>query len=392
MNHSPQPTTSNWGQAPHNRRSFQIMQELFPSCRLPRGPALGPEPAARPRDILDWEYHCTSGALRSVAELLDDTCCDAFLVLQGDELLAEHYFNGMRANSHHLVNSVTKTFVGMLTGIAVERGQLDPDRLVADYVPELGTPAWAGTTLRHLLDMSAGVRYEEEYNDPQTDFWREAAVVGWHPALVTASTPATLLDYARSLRGKAREDGSMFYYTSVATNVLGMALERAMGQPLSALLAAELWGRLGMRHDASIVVDRSGFPYVGAGMSACARDLLNFGRMLNSGGSLRGECIVPASWIDDTLRGDASSKQCFADGMYGPALPGWHYRNQMWVKDTEGGVMLSLGIHGQVIYMDRDRELVMVVLSSQPVAASVDTYMAVFGGLEAVAERLDNGG
>jgi len=82
------------------------------------------------------------------------------------------------------------------------------------------------------------------------------------------------------------ENGSMFQYRTVCTNVLGVVLERAMGERLATLLETEIWSRLAARHDAAIVVDPSGFPYVGAGMNACARDLANFGLMMINDGAL----------------------------------------------------------------------------------------------------------
>jgi CubicO group peptidase (beta-lactamase class C family) len=253
--------------------------------------------------------------------------------------------------------------------------------LITRYLPELDNAAWQGTTVRHLLDMTAGVRYAEDYADPETDFWREAAVVGWRPALVSDQSPRTLLDFARSLDGQDMENGSLFQYRTVCTNVLGMVLERAMGARLATLLETEIWSRLAAQHDASLVVDPSAFPYVGAGMNACARDLASFGLMMINDGAFNGRQVVPAAWIADTAKGDSTSKECFAKGAYGDDVPGWHYRNQVWIASSDPAVMLAIGIHGQYIYMDKGRDLVIVMLSSQPepldLALDLDTLAAV---------------
>jgi CubicO group peptidase (beta-lactamase class C family) len=320
--------------------------------------------------------------------MLEESYIDAFLVAHGGRLVTEDYFNHMTQDTHHLLNSVTKSFVGMLAGIAVGEGLLDPEQLIAHYLPELDGSAWEGATVRHLLDMTTGVKYEEEYSDPETDFWKEAAVVGWSPALVDENTPASLFDYARSLRGQDQENGSKFYYRSVNTNVLGMILEKVMDVPLGDSLTDALWSNLHTWHDASIVVDPVGFPYVGAGMSACARDLVNFGLMMINDGMLCGQQIVPAAWVRDTIAGDASSKQCFKDGAYGEAMAGWHYRNQVWVKDSEGGVMLAIGIHGQGIYMDKRNNVVIVVLSSQPASLDLEMNFDIVAGMDSIATHL----
>jgi hypothetical protein len=231
----------------------------------------------------------------------------------------------------------------MLAGIGVERGQLDVSAPITRYLPELDNAAWRGTTVRHLLDMTAAAQYSEDYADPRTDFWKESAVVGWRPALVDDRTPPSLLDYARSLDGQDVQNGSMFHYRTVCTNVLGMVLERAMGDRLATPLETEIWCRLATEHDATIVVDRAHLPFAGAGMSATAREPPKFGLMMIGDGRLGGRQIVPAAWIADTVTGDSTSRECFAKGEYGQVMPGWHYRNQVWVASSEPAVMLAIG-------------------------------------------------
>ena len=384
-------TTANWGFAPFNRWSFQHVQELFPTCRLARGPAA---PLSLPRaeqPVLQLEYDAPDGTRTSAAAMLERAYCDAFLVARGGCIVAEHYFNGAGPDSPHLLNSVTKSFVGMLAGIGVERGQLDTSAPITRYLPELDNAAWRGTTVRHLLDMTAAARYSEDYADPRTDFWKESAVVGWRPALVDDRTPPSLLDYARSLDGQDMQNGSMFHYRTVCTNVLGMVLERAMGDRLATLLATEIWSRLATEHDATIVVDRAHFPFAGAGMSATARDLINFGLMMIGDGRLGGQQIVPAAWIADTYTGDGTSRQCFEMGEYGQLLPGWHYRNQVWVASSEPAVMLAIGIHGQLVYMDKARDLVFVILSSQPEPLDLGLSLQVQAAVLAIAARVAPG-
>lgn len=382
-------TTENWGIPPHNRWSIQHVQELFPTCRLARDPSAALVLPTAPQDVMQLSFEAADGANTSISAFLGRACCDAFLVVHKGRVIAEHYFNGMTSSSHHLLYSVTKSFVGMLVGIAVDRDQLEPSSLITRILPELDNEAWRGTTVRHLLDMTAGVRYAEDYADPKTDFWREAAVVGWRPALVSDSTPRTLLDYARSLDGQDMENGSMFQYRTVCTNVLGVVLERAMGERLATLLETEIWSRLAARHDAAIVVDPSGFPYVGAGMNACARDLANFGLMMINDGALNGRQVVPASWVADTVNGDATSKECFAKGLYGDECPGWHFRNQVWVASSEPAVMLSIGIHGQYVYMDKGRDLVIVKLSSQPEPFNAALDVNTIAAMSAIGSRLE---
>ena len=380
-------TTLNWGVAPNNRWSFQYMQALFPTCRLGRGTAAPFEFAVAEQGLQDITYTRVSGETGTVKQMIDDSYTDSFMVVKSGAIVTEQYFNNMTADSHHLMNSMTKSFVGMLAGIAVERGLLNPEALITEYLPGLDNSAWEGATVRHLLDMTAGAYYHEDYTDPEADFWKEAATVGWRPVLVDENTPDSLYDYAKSLQGKDHENGSMFHYRTVNTNVIGMILEKTMGGRLADLLTDEIWSKLSPRNDANVVADRLGRPYVGAGMSACTRDLANFGMMMINDGQFNGEQVISEQWIKDTVDGDSTSNQCYLDSEYA-AFGLTHYRNQVWVKDRDKSVTLALGIHGQIIYMDKSNEVVIVKLSTQPESANLDMFVDAFAAMDAIAENL----
>ena len=378
----------NWLQPPFNRHSFQRVQALFPTVRIRRGAGPVSDVGSGSAELGEIPFTQLDGSASTLGRLLESSCTDAFLVAKDDELVCEQYSNGMAPDSHHLLNSVPTSFVGMLTGIVAARGQLDPGDPVSKHLPEFAGSAFDETSIRHALDMSAAVAYGEDYADPNSDFWIESAVVGWQPGLVTSDLAKTLFDYARGLKQKEQPDGDKFHYRSVLTNVLGMVLERATGSGLGELLEAEIWKKLGTEHDASIVADRVGFPYVGAGMSCSARDLLRFGLMLVNEGRLNGEQIVPQEWVQDTCVADAQAVGAFARGEYGEAIPGAHYRNQCWVTDAERGVMLGVGIFGQSVHVNLTAKTVIVKLSSQPEPLDFELFLNSFAAMNAVSETL----
>ncbi|MEM9725761.1 MAG: serine hydrolase [Pseudomonadota bacterium] len=392
----------NWGYPPHNREGVRKVQELFPTARLARDPDRPPAPLGdgAQLDLEAIRFTAFGGETKSAAAALAESYTDAFLVLQGDAIRHESYGPEMSAESPHLVNSVTKTVTGLLAGVAVDEGALSPQDLVADIVPELAASlAWAGVTVRHVLDMTAGVVYGEDYNDRGADFWREAALVGWRPALRGSMAERTLIEYAAARSAKDAEDGARFAYKTLCTNVLGMALERALKEPLQDALTSRIWARLPMRHDGAIVVDAARFPYVGAGLNACARDLAQIGRLMAGLGAVDGAQVVPRAWMEDTLAGGETSKADFAAGEYGPALPNWHYRNQIWVSGGIAGgapgaeavapAFHAIGIHGQLIYAEPRSQVVIVKLSGQPFpvdyAMVFDTDRACAAIQEAIA-------
>lgn len=359
-------TRDNWGYPPFNRDSFQNVQGLFPTARLKRGSGGASDIPVALKPLETIKFDNLGGNKLSIREMLDTTYTDAFLVLKNGVLVYEEYLNGMKADTLHLLNSVTKSFVGMLTGVLYENGVIDPEKYLSDYIPEFKNTVFSGTTLQHALDMSAAVAYGEDYADPKADFWHEAAVVGWRPHLVSAESPDTLFDYALALRDREKQhmDGEKYHYRTVLTNIVAMAIERATGEPCQELIEKYIWKKLRPEQDAAIVVDKIGFPYVGAGMNACARDLARFGLMLLNDGNYNGEQIIPASWVRATREGDEGYRERFSKSDYGEILPGGHYKNQVWVANIDN--MMCIGIHGQLIYIDQSKGLVIVKLSSWP--------------------------
>jgi hypothetical protein len=373
----------NWGYPPHNRTSFQQVQQLVPTIRLSRGS----EPL-RPfsesiKDVSGITYAGSGGEWRTVQQMLDETYTDAFLVTKNGMLIAEEYRNGMGADSHHLLNSVSKSFLGMLVGILVAEGKLDPNEKLVTYIPEFSETAFQKTTLQQALDMTAAVKFGEDYDDRQADFWLETAVVGWRPALVDEHLAKTLFQFACALKETEQVDGEHFRYRTVLTNVIAMAVERATQQSVAKLVEEKIWQPLGPEQDAVVVVDSSGFPYFGAGMNACARDLGRFGEMLAQNGRYRGIQIVPESWVEDTANGNEQVKALFAAGANSGLIPGGHYRNQVWADSTRH-LLVCIGIHGQTIFVNQKTGVVVVKLSTHPSSAELPLYEDTFAGMWAI--------
>lgn len=382
-------TPANWNQAPYNRVSFQQVQQLFPTARLSRGatPPTLLRGQASPAELRDISYTGMDRQTHTVEHFVRHSYTDAFLVLKNGSIVLEQYFNDMAPHSHHLLNSVSKSFVGMLAGILVAEGYLDPERSIASYVPELQHSALAKSSVQDALNMTAAVRFGEDYDQHADDFWQEAAVVGWRPNLVSANTPASLLDYAASLTETEQADGEHFHYRTVLTNVVGMVLQRVAERPLQSVLQERLWQRLGAEQDASVVVDQLGFPYMGAGMSACARDLARFGELLRNDGYYNDQQIVPAAWVQQTRAGSDGLRHLFAHSDYARMIRGGHYCNQTWA-DAAAGVLLCVGIHGQTIHTNQRTGVVIVKLSSHPQPADLTLYGETWRALNALTEAL----
>jgi CubicO group peptidase (beta-lactamase class C family) len=364
-------TLADWQLPPQHRWAYQHVREIVPTSRIRRGEGPAPPLPRAERDLSSL-----------LAPMLERSWTDAFLLLHRGAVVVEHYETGMDPGSTHLMQSVSKSVCGMVAGILAERGQLDPDAPVPSYLAELAGGAWEGCTVRHLLDMRSGTRWTEDYTDPDADVRLYERVIGWAPPLA-GQPPGDLRAYVSTL-GNETEHGRRFVYRSILTDLLGLVIERAAGAPYAEVVSRELWSRLGAEQDADITVDSVGNALADGGMCASLRDLGRFGELVRVGGS----GVIPAEWIDDTIRGDDECRRAWLDGERAEMLPDGHYRNQWWVRDPGRGVLMALGIHGQMIYVDRAAELVAVKLSTWPDALDDELRAATIEAIDAAGAAL----
>lgn len=353
---------SEWDRAPWNRWSFQHVADILPTVDVSRGNGPVRELPRKEQNLDGLPVTGIAGEQTSLASLLEQTYTDGFLVLKDGAINCERYFNGMDERTLHLSQSVAKSFTGMLAGILAARGLLDVSALVTDILPELQSTAYRGATVQHLLDMTSGVRFNEDYTDPLSDMSRSDVAAGWKPIPAGADSslhwPQSIFELILGLRVLERGHGSKFAYRSIETDVLAFVLERATGKRLAQLMSEELWQKLGMEQSAKMTVDGAGFALADGGLNARLRDYGRFGQMILDGGA----GIMPASWIEDTRSGN---HQLFGEP-YTTVLPNGAYRNQFWIEDQRRRNLMARGVFGQLIYISWEHRMVVVKLSSWP--------------------------
>lgn len=341
-------TLANWQDPAHTGWSYRHIRELIPTARI--------RSAARPAELATA---VAPPAALPAARLLDDDRTDGLIVLHQGAIVLEDYRRGMDAGDVHLLQSVSKSITGTLAGVLVQRGTLDAEDPVTRHIPELAGSSFDGATVRHLLDMRAGTRFDETYDDPASDIRASEAQFGWAPASPPAKDAVAYL----ATLANHRPHGGRFEYRSILTDVLGLVIERAAGMAFAEVLGRELWEPMGAATDAYVTVDGGGFAVADGGICVTLRDLARFGQLVLSGGVAGGRQLVPESWLVDTLAGAPDSAQAFALDEHGADWPGAHYRNQWWVPPG-GTVLLGLGIHGQFLHVDRAAGTVMAMLST----------------------------
>jgi CubicO group peptidase (beta-lactamase class C family) len=384
-----QVTLANWQDPPFNRWAFQHVRELIPTARIPRGDAPPWSLETNEADIGGIRFR-SRGRELSIADLLAKTCTDGFLVLHQGQIVTEQYFNGLAPDVPHLLMSVSKSVIAALAGVLAGRHLLDVSAPVTGIVPELRGTSFEGATVQHLLDMRAGTRFDESYDNPEADVRCYERVYLWRPDN-GQPRPADALGYFAALRNDGPHGGP-FRYRSILTDVLAWVLERAAGTRLHELIATALWQPMGAEFDADITVDSRGNPMADGGICATLRDVARFGQLFLQHGQVNGREIVPAAWIDDTIRGAPDGAGAFRGGD-NPAgyPPGAHYRNCWWVRDPGLPFYHASGINGQHVFVHAPSQTVVVKLSTWPTALSEEWLRLTVSGVTAVADALREG-
>jgi len=242
--------------------------------------------------------------------------------------------------------------------------------------------------VQDLLDMRAGTRFDESYDNPEADVRTYERVYLWRPD-DGRPRPADALGYFATLSSDGPHGGP-FRYRSILTDVLAWVIERAAGARLHQLIARELWQPMGAEFDAEITVDSRSNPMADGGICATLRDLARFGQLFLQRGRAADWAIVPAAWVDDTIRGAPDGPRAFDGADRPPGYPpGAHYRNCWWIRDPGVPFFHASGINGQNVFVHVPSQTVVVKLSTWPTALSpalevtVQAVQALAGALHA---------
>jgi CubicO group peptidase (beta-lactamase class C family) len=331
----------------------------FDNAPIARAARASPLPAAPV--ALRWPDGLTPAAAEADLEARGTV---ALLVARRGELVHERYFGGHAAADLAASFSIAKSVVSVLLGIAIEQGHIDGvDSPVTRWLPELrgNDPRFERVTLRHLLLMRSGIAFDEGYRSPFSDAARFYLV------------PDLKAEVAR-LRIETEPD-RLFAYKSGDTQLLAMALERAVGQPLARYAEQVLWQPLGAQYDASWSLDSaaSGVVRGFCCLNARAVDLLRFGMMVAGGGTWNGRRIVSAEWLrrsteaQSGLPGPAEPAQRNIDRMHSPqaAFYAWQWRRRPLpgVQPLQPGAMVyAQGMAGQILLVDPETQTVVLRL------------------------------
>lgn len=306
---------------------------------LPRGEEISPR-------------YRVGGKLHDVDAYFDRANVAGLLVIREDRIVLERYALGLQEDVRWSSMSMIKSMTSTLVGAALQAGAISNlDDAVSSYVPALRNSAYDAVTIRNLITMSSGVRWNEDYADRNSDVNRYSKSLG-------DKVPGGVLALMRGLKAGC-EPGSSFNYNTGDSYVLGCLVSAATGKTLADYMSETIWSRLGMEFDGFYTLESEGGQEIGGSRAGITlRDLGRFGAFLLRDGVIDGAAVLPADWIEKA--GRAAFDFAPETNRYGAVGYGYN-----WWIDPDGS-MVAVGFAGQSLYINRKRRVIIVTLSCQP--------------------------
>ncbi|MDJ1499756.1 serine hydrolase [Xanthocytophaga agilis] len=314
--------------------------KIFPSRPLPASPT--------PFHFIEAQHLSQKTfqhmKLQTLDSLLENTPTVAFLIIRNDSILFEKYYRAYEKNSTVASFSMAKSYTSALIGIAISEGHIHSvnDKIIA-YIPEFKDKKdFDKVTIRHLLQMTSGIKANESYYSP---FGMAAKI--YYGRNLRKYISRLKMDY---------EPGTQFAYRSINTQLLGLILERATHKNVTEYMNEKLWQPIGMEYDATWSIDKkkNGLEKTFCCINAKARDFAKFGRLYLHKGNWNGKQLIPAKWVEESTQIDTTQG----------SVP--YYQYQWWFTNTKKGNFEANGFHGQYIYVNPSKNLIIVRLGKQP--------------------------
>ncbi len=372
---------SNWRHRPHSAWAFQHVREILPTAPIQ---ATASQPlVADLQDFSKLDFQCPTGCC-GLDDLLRQSYSDGLLVLHKAKIVyrwnAAHFDPG----NPHIVFSISKSITAMLAGILEGQGVIHSEAPIVDYLPGAKAGVYGGCRIRHLLDMTVALDFAENYTDPHSEYIQYRKATAWNPVDQNAPGPG-LETFLYSLPRSADEHGRAFLYRSPNSDLLGLLLERAAGETLANLFAKYLWQPMAATMSGYITLERFGAPRGAGGICIGIEDLTRLGQLFLDNGKANGQRVVPVKWIEDTCNhGDQS---VWDRGNYKQKLPNYTYRNQWYQIQNSEGEICARGIHGQLLYINPARCVVIARLASHPEPLNDITTSLLMAAFDKIAKQ-----
>jgi len=281
-----------------------------------------------------------------VEAYMKDQRTAGLVIIQDGKIRLEKYGLDFSGDGRWTSFSVAKSFTSTLVGAAIRDGYIKSiDDKVSDYIPDLKGSVYDDVTIRQLLTMTSGVKWNEDYADPKSD----VALFNAHKAEPGVDVTVS---YMRKLKREV-PPGTKWVYKTGETNLIGVLVSSATKKNLSDYLSEKIWRPFGMEQNASWLLGPTGHEISGCCVQASTRDFARFGLFMLGGGMAEGKAMLPDGWIAAATTKHADTSQ---------AEFGYGY--QWWTMND--GSYTARGIFGQGIFIDPRRKLIIASNSNWP--------------------------
>ncbi|WP_297635046.1 serine hydrolase [uncultured Clostridium sp.] len=325
--------------------SFQRMYEIQPSKKINRGTRVFEFKKNIEELPRLFEFNEEK---KSVAQFIKDTNTTGLLMIKNDEIIHEKYYLGATENTLLASNSICKSFVSALLGIAVSEGKVESiEDSVGQYVSELKGTEVGNVSIKDCLQMSSGIDFDED-----TDMSKMSISM-------LLGKPA--IKYISKLKVKDEEEKKR-KYSSINTEIIGEVIRSATGYTLSKYLEEKIWKQIGVEKEAYWTLSNDKELAMG-GLNITLRDYARFARLYLNNGEWNGKQIIPKRWIKDTINIEEKHLRPRANNDSYSAL-GYGYK--WWIPEGDEEEFLAIGIYSQWIYINPKRNTVIIKTSAHP--------------------------
>ncbi|MBR9830385.1 MAG: serine hydrolase [Oceanospirillales bacterium] len=322
----------------------------------------------------------------SWADALDKTYTDGILIMHKGKVIYERYRGGFKDYERHALMSVTKSLTGTLALDLIHQGLIDENLPISHYIPELKDSGFGDASVKNVLNMTAGIDFDEDYADPKSEIWVFSAAGNPLPKPKGYQGPTGYYEYLPLVQ-KAGEHGQAFAYKTANTEVIGWLVARVTGMSVADYLEERVWSKIGMERAALFQVDELGTPFAGGGLNASLRDLARFGELMRNNGRIGDQQILHPKVVADIRAG--AEHPVFTQPEY-PGQADWSFRGMWWVTGNAQSPFMARGVHGQNIYINPEKEVVIVRFASHPKAANRATDCITLPAYERLSDYLSS--
>ena len=335
--------------------TFRDMGEVFPFRTIHAGENGESLVRQTRNDTVRFEL---DGQERDITDWLAASDSTGLMVLHNGQVVHEEYLLGSTPETLHTSWSVGKSFVATLVAMAVHEGRIaNLDQTAEMFAPQLGGTPYGQTTLRHLLMMSAGVDFNEDYSAPDSDIRR---------LFLGANIWGRNIDDMVAEVERDRAPGEDLHYVSANTHVLSAVVRGVYDAPLAEIVEDRIWGQIGMTSDANWnqnVPGENGQAIGYCCLNATLEDYARFGQFYLQDGIWNGERLVPEGWVDMATRPNADFQEPdYAEAPYPMRGYGLHF----WVPENYDGEYFMAGVYGQYVWVDTRRNIVIARTAADP--------------------------